>query len=102
MTNAQEKTIQAIKEYIEKHDMYNDDAYEIKKFEVKETDYGAVIVYAESGRKNDEGTMAALLCRRIRHIFIGVRGGVKSSKYDKGKSKDLKGWSNVMIYGYRH
>ena len=101
MTKYQEKAIERIKRYIEEHDLRGDE-YEFKEFTVEETDYGTVIVYSVTGLKNDEGTMAAVFCRRRRLIFIGVRGGLTSQRWDPEKKKHvrLKGWSDVMIYGY--
>ena len=101
MTKYQKIMVERIKRYIEKHDLFNNDPkYEFKEFNVKETDSGIVIVYSVAGLKNDEGTMA-VFCRRRRHIFIGVRGGLRSQRWDPKKKKyiDLKGWSDVMIYG---
>ena len=103
MTRQQEIMVKKIKHYIEKHDLFNNDPkYEFKKFTVEETDYGTVIVYSVTGLKDDEGTMATVFCRTRRHIFIGVRGGLRSQRWDtkKKKSINLKGWSDVMIYGY--
>lgn len=105
MTKYQEKAIEKIKRYIEEHDLHrNDERYEIKEFSVEETDYGTVVVYSVTGLKNDEGTMAAIFCRTRRHIFIGKRGGLKSSKWDSEKKKiiNLQGWSDVMIHGCSH
>lgn len=105
MTRAQEIAIQKIKKYIEENDMYrNNPDYEFKEFEVKETDYGTVIVYSITGRKNDEGTMAATLARNTRQVFVGKRGGLRGFKYDSDKKKtiELKGWKDVMIYGCRN
>lgn len=105
MTKAQEVTVQKIKRCIEQRDLYqNDPGYEFKEFTVEETDYGTVIVYSVTGLKDDEGTMAAVLCRTTRHIFIGERGGLRCSTWNskKKKSVELKGWSDVMIYGYSH
>ena len=101
MTKWQEKAITDIREYVEKNDLLNED-YEIKEFEVEETDFGTVIVYIVSGRKADDGTMAALLCRTKRHIFIGSKGGLKSYKRKNGKSRTLKGWCDVMFFGYKN
>ncbi len=105
MTKYQEKAVERIKRHIEEHDLHrNDERYEIKKFSVEETDYGKVIVYSVTGLKDDEGTMAAIFCRRRRLIFIGVRGGLTSERWDPEKKKyiRLKGWSDVMIYGYSY
>lgn len=105
MTKQQEAMVERIKRYIEKHDLFNNDPkYEFKEFTVEETDYGTVIVYSVTGLKNDEGTMAAIFCRNKRHIFIGKRGGLKSSKWDSKKKKSIKlqGWSDVMIHGCSH
>lgn len=105
MTRAQEAVVQKIKRYIEQNDMFkNDPSYEFKKFEIEDTDYGVVIVYAVTGLKDDEGTMAAMLGRTTRHIFIGKRGGLRSPKWDNKRKRTtyLTGWSDVMIYGYSH
>ena len=83
MTNAQLATIQRIKKDIPYFDFYGSDNYEIKKFETKEFQY-FVSLTIETGLKDDEGTMAALLCRKHRHGFIGKRGGV-SIVNEKGK-----------------
>lgn len=95
--------VERIKKYIAERDLYrNDPRYEIKEFEVTETDYGTVIVCSVTGVKGDEGTMAEVFCRVKRHIFIGPRGGLKTSIYNKYKKKfvELTGWSHVMIFGY--
>lgn len=105
MTRAQEIAVQKIRKYIEENDMHkNDPDYEFKEFKVKETDYGTVVVYSVTGRKNDDGTMAAVFCRNRRQIFIGKRGGLRGFKYDSDKKKttELKGWSDVLIFGYEH
>lgn len=103
MTKQQEIMIEKIKRYIEKYDLFNNDSkYEFKEFTVEETDYGTVHVYSVAGLKNDEGTMAEIFCRTIRHIFIGKRGGLRCYKWDdkRKKSIQLNGWSDVMIYGH--
>lgn len=105
MTKQQELTVQKIKKYIEENDLFkNNSDYEFKEFSVTETDYKTVIIYSITGMKNDDGTMAAIFCRNTRHIFIGERGGLRCSMWDskKKKSVDLKGWLDVMIYGYSH
>lgn len=76
MTRAQELTIEKIKKEIPHFDFYNSDNYEIKEFEVEENEY-FVSVYFVTGMKNDNGTMASLLCRKHRHAFIGKNGGIK-------------------------
>lgn len=83
MTNSQERTLNEIKNRIPHFDFYGDpDFYEIKEFKVE--DIGAFIaVSIVTGVKDDTGTMAALLCRKYRHGFIGKRGGV-SIVNDKG------------------
>ena len=53
--------------------------YEYKQFEVTESDYpGSKLVFLHTvvGRKNDEGTYAAVFARRTRLIAIGPRGGL--------------------------
>ena len=76
MTRAQETTIEKIKKEIPRFDFYNSDEYEIKKFKVEENEY-FVSVYFVTGRKDDEGTMAEVLCRKYRHAFIGKNGGLR-------------------------
>lgn len=105
MTKAQERTIEQIKKAIPKFDFYgHPDDYEIKRWEVKETDYGKVIVIFETGRKGDEGTMASILCRKHRQIFIGSRGGMECYVYDtkKKKCRTIKGFFKCMNEGYEH
>jgi hypothetical protein len=55
-----------------------------------------------TGRPNDEGTNAEVLCRTRRHFFIGVRGGVQMGKWND-KAKRM-GWlrdaySIIHYYG---
>ncbi|MBQ7372420.1 MAG: hypothetical protein IJW67_11200 [Blautia sp.] len=76
MTHSQEITLETIKNYLPRFDR-TDDRYEIKEFEVKDTEYG-VYVYLVTGYKGDEGTIAEALCRKIRHFVIGKRGGIRS------------------------
>lgn len=75
MTSRQQATIEKIKRDIPHFDFYGSDNYEIKEFEVKEYEY-FVSVYIVTRRKNDSGTMAAVLCRKYRHGFIGKNGGL--------------------------
>ena len=100
MNRTQEKTIEAIRAYILRHDCFcNDPAYEIKKFEIEPLGVGdIVVVYAVSGRRNDEHTMASIFARTTRHIFIGPKGGITAIG---NKSRRYKGWTNAMIHGYQ-
>ena len=77
MTKKQKMVIERIKSEIPRFDFYNSDDYEIKTFEVEENEY-FVSVYFVTGRKNDEGTMASILCRKYRHAFIGKNGGIRT------------------------
>lgn len=83
MTNAQLATIKKIEKNIPYFDFYSEDDYEVKQFEITECD-GFIDVYIVTGMKGDDGTMAAVLCRKYRHGFIGKRGGV-SIVNSKGK-----------------
>lgn len=57
--------------------MHVDDGHEVKRLSV--TNLGRVVsVVVVVGMKNDEGTMAAVLCRKRGHFFIGRRGGIKA------------------------
>ena len=51
------------------------DSYEVKELEVKDS-YGDAYVTVTTGVKNDEGTMAEVLCRDTYIFFIGRRGGI--------------------------
>ena len=99
MTIAQEKTVAAIRRYIE-NDFY-DDNYEFKQWEVTAHEWGKVEVYAVTGRKNDDNTMASVLCRTYRQIFIGKNGGVVADGRNPvtKKTRRYTGWQDVMIFG---
>lgn len=84
-------------------DLHNmPESYEFKELEVKELNYGVVCLYAVSGLKDDEGTMAELTCRITRQIFVGKNGGLRSYNNQKKGNKGavLTKWSDVIIYGY--
>ena len=78
MTKAQEKTLNEIKSRIAYFDFYGDpDQYEIKEWtEYEPYANGMFMVTFTTGMKGDEGTMAAVLCRKYRSFFVGARGGV--------------------------
>lgn len=102
MTKAQQNRIKMLKEGFMTYDFYHSDKYEFKEFSVTENEQGDVVVYAVSGRKNDEGTMAECLCRKYRHIYIGKNGGLTSYTNSKKNNKGaaLHKFSDVVIYGY--
>lgn len=104
MNKRQEATVKSIKAYIEANDLHGADGYEIKTFEVKEMEWGAIQVYSVAGLKNDEGTMAEVFARTRRQIFIGKRGGIRTNNYnsDTKKTVFLSGWADVMIHGASH
>lgn len=91
MTKSQEKAIERIRKLVES-ELY--DWREIKKWEVEEREY-FVSVYVEYGCKDDEGTMAELLCRNDAHLFVGKRGGITYPVYKDGKQvrRQFKGYS---------
>ncbi len=77
MSPAQEKMIEFAREQIFQNDSNGyPENHEYKRFEVKLLDWGKVQILTEVGSKTDEGTMAAILCRTWRHIFIGRKGGL--------------------------
>lgn len=102
MNIKQQNIIEKIKSYVIKHDCFNNDSnYEIKQWEIE--DCGKFVsLYVESGMKNDSGTAAAILCRKTRQIFIGIKGGVRTHICEDGVCKTLKGWDKTMIYGARN
>lgn len=92
MTKQQASAIEQIKKYVLKNDCCNNSPdYEIKRFEVKETEFGTVWVSSVAGGVNGGGTVE-------RHIAIGKRGGVKACRPDDGKI--LAGWKAVMLHGH--
>lgn len=77
MTPAQERTIERLKErIIESKSCGKPELYEFKEISIKDADYFVSFV-TEYGRKSDEGTVAAIMCRDRRHFIIGTKGGVK-------------------------
>jgi hypothetical protein len=54
-------------------------SYEIKRFDVTlpREDSDLAFLFVETGMRNDEGTLAAVLCRDRRHIMIGPNGGTE-------------------------
>ena len=45
------------------------------------------------GLKNDEGTMAAALCRSTAQVFIYERGGIRWFERKNGETISRKGWN---------
>ena len=91
MTKSQEKAIERIRKLVESEIR---DRYEIKVWEIKEYET-FVSVYVVYGLKNDEGTLAQLVCRDKAHLFVGKRGGITYPIYKKGKqiTRQFKGYS---------
>lgn len=90
MTNAQEKALERIKKLVEK-EFYSDQC-EIKRWDMNENEYFVSLV-VEYGLKDDEGTMAEIICRDRCQLFIGKRGGITYpvSKFMKnGKFKNYE------------
>lgn len=96
MTKQQEKTIERIKKEIPYFDFYSSDKYEIKEFKVDECEY-FVSLYIVTGMKDDEGTLAALLCRKYRHAFIGKRGGIQVPYF---KRKGSHGTFSASVFKF--
>lgn len=62
---------------IAEYHSYGDAAnYEFKRIEVA-VRHGSVYLVTEHGMKNDEGTMASVLCRDYRHVAVGERGQLR-------------------------
>lgn len=93
MTNAQIKAVEKIKRLTE-NELYSD-RYEIKTFEVKESEY-SVSVYVVYGLKDDEGTMAEVYCRDRAHLFVGKRGGITYYMTKKLKNGAWKTYKKVF------
>lgn len=104
MTSKQKKTVELLTKAIEKNDFFgHPESHEFKQYEVIEMDNGTVELLCVSGLKNDEDTLACMLCRRTRQIFIGKNGGLRCYDNTKKNNKGavLRKWSDVVIYGYR-
>lgn len=73
--------------------------YEVKSEDWRYTDYGTLVLCITIGRKGDEGTMAACLCRNHWQVFIGRKGGCMcfdSKRGRKGRSKKVQGFRNCL------
>lgn len=87
MTDKQERAIKMLERRAREELFFGSDKdrYEIKTLDVKENEY-FVSVVIETGLKDDEGTMASIICRDRAHVFVGKRGGI--TWYDnKGHTK---------------
>lgn len=62
--------------------------YELKRISATVGASGTLYVQATVGMVNDEGTMAAALCRNSMHIAVGKRGGVRAAG-----SRSRKAWT---------
>ena len=81
MTKSQKNAIERIRKLVESGLR---DSQEIKVWEIKEHET-FVSVYVVYGLKNDEGTLAELICRDKAHLFVGKRGGTTYPVYKNGK-----------------
>lgn len=103
MTKAQRRIINRLKRDILENDglgKQNMDKSEYKEFKIEERSYRTgpiVFLSTVVGLKEDEGTMAACLCRYRRLFMIGPRGGIKGLL---GKKKT--GYTKALIYSYTH
>lgn len=91
--NAKQKgAVEWLRREIIKHQGGAHRGYEYKRFDVKYYPHiETVCVISEVGMTGDEGTMAQMLCRDRRQIWIGPRGGMRllnPARYDK-KSGDI-------------
>lgn len=74
------------------------EGYEVKRFGVTQLGFNVSVV-CEVGRKGDEGTLSAILCRYRGHFFVGTRGAIKAvDAKDENKDKAKK---YPLIYGWR-
>ena len=100
MTKAQEAVIKTVESYMLNRmcKRNEDNRYEVKRKEVDEITENTVSLVIETGLKGDEGTMAAILCRDMVHLFIGKKGGV--SCYVKARSGSRKGQQVLYTDGW--
>jgi len=98
MTAKQRRVVEKLRYDILHHDGLGAqfvENHEYKRFDV-EVKHGQVYLLTEVGRKNDEGTAAAILCRTRRHIAIGPRGALKLLNPKREGHKPLRGWFEVV------
>lgn len=85
MTKQQERQIEMIKNQALNFMGKYSENYEIKQFEVRESDY-SLSLYVEVGLKGDEETLAAIYGRNSTMVFIGARGKLQvCSRNRKGE-----------------
>lgn len=94
MTKQQEYSLKRLRAFIERYDINEREGSttkrEFKEWEVRKLeDTDLIAVYSVVGLVEDEGTMASLICRTYRHIFIGKNGGY-ATYVDKKKGKGSK------------
>ena len=102
-TEKQVRKVEWLRKAILEHENRYQGEYEYKDFTVTERGfqrqdgswYPMVAVLAEVGRKNDEGTMAAVYSRTTRIISIGPRGGMTLLNAKDGKKK-VKGMFLIL------
>ena len=104
LTPAQVRTLNALRRDLPRFDYYGrPEKYETKKFELSQyvsapdmperiarACSASVYVYIVTGRRDDDGTMAAALCRKYRHLSIGPRGGIKSAPVRPGHGNSFR------------
>ena len=104
MTQAQQRMVNRIRR--EAENMHSSSDYEIKEWDVQDTDWGTVIIYVEVGLVNDEGTMAQCLCRDRVQLFIGPKGGTKfpvhRCKKDGTIHNFYKSYTNIWSATYEY
>lgn len=81
MTRDQERVVEKLKRMIPEFDFYGE-MYEIKELKIEEYE-SFVSFYLVTGMKGDEGSLAACLCRKYRHCFIGKRGGIRVPRFKR-------------------
>lgn len=105
MSKSQKGTIKALYHLAVSRDMFGDtDRYEFKKLELSMLEDSKTIQFlCETGLIGDENTMASILARNTRQIFVGKKGGVSAYKFNEKnrKVRRLNGWTQVSIYGRR-
>lgn len=96
-TPSQQRLIDELpKALLNKANEYSRHDHEVKRVDVSDENEFFVSLVVEVGLVGDEDTMASVLCRDYRHIFIRPSGGLElvNAKL-KGRSR---GWRNV-VYG---
>lgn len=94
------ETVRFAEHFLSNHSYGDGDRYELKELRVEDMGNGRISIVVESGMKEDEGTMAAILCRDRIHVFMGKRGGLTRIN-ERGRRERISWWDATHYRGRR-